>query len=579
MFKRPLFLLFSLCLLLSAPSWAEAAKGNNHPEPKPPQGSAATVELPIITPTLQEQLRQLLDSIDRKERALDTMRQHRAKVEGAEAADLDKEIESSVKQLSELRQQFVQMATDDFTFNIATYNQTPQFDINWQQDLIQVIYPLLRELKQLTERPRMIEQLNGEINFYREHEDSLKQGAAHIDALIANTKDPKLLQGLKLVAKKIEERQSDVDQKLSALERQLQDMQEHNEPLWPSIREGMRTFATSVILHLLLAAAAAIASYYLLQLLGHLPLRLIAKEQGERWVFIERSARFLTKVISFFGSIIVFLMVLYAAGAWVLLALTVIVILGLLFSLKNLVPGYLVELRTLFNLGSVRQGERLVYNNLPWRVQELDVYTLLYNPALGGLMRVPLTKISHLSSRPFNKEEPWFPTQVNDYVQLSDGIAGRIEQQTPEMVILNNGDARMTYRTEQFLTLRPNNISVRGFSVSTEFGIGYRHQREVTTHIVEIFRSELREAMAHTPFAAFNTGSFVELKAAATSSLIFILGASFEGEAAEYYSRIQRWLQTTAVECANKHGWDIPLPQIVVHYDKQDGSTLVEPAP
>ena len=565
----------ALTLLLSCAAlfaWSDTAHPANGAQPASGDENHAP-DVPVIAPSLQDQLRQLLDSIDRKERALDTLRQHRAKVEGSEATELDKEIESSSKQLTELRQQFVQLATDDFSFDIASYNQTPQFDINWQQDLIQVIYPLLREMKELTERPRLIEQLNGEINFYREHADSLTKGAAHLDSLIANTKDPKLLQGLKLVAKKINERQTDTEQKLSGLERQLKDLQDHNEPLWPSIREGMRTFATSVILHLLLASISAIAAFYLLQLLGRLPLRLIAADQAERWVFVERSARLLTKVICVIGSIIVFLMVLYAFGAWVLLALTVIVILGLLFSLKGLVPDYLVELRTLFNLGSVRQGERLIYNNLPWRVQELDVYTLLYNPSLSGLMRVPLTKISHLSSRPFHKEEPWFPTRIDDFVQLSDGVFGRVEQQTPEMVILNCSDTQMTYRTEQFLMLRPQNLSVRGFSVSTEFGISYRHQREATTRIADIFRAELNDAMKQTPFAAFNTAVFVELKTAAPSSLIFLLGAGFKGAAAENYSRIQRWLQISAVECANKHGWDIPFPQITVHYDKEEPAT------
>lgn len=572
MLNRSLLVLFAVFLQLSAaagPSWGSSpARADNAQAPAPAAENG--VEAPVIAPTLQEQLRQLLDSIDRKQRSLDNLRQQRAKVEGSEAADLDKEIESVAKQLSELRQQFVQLSTDDFTFSIANYNQTPQFDINWQEDLIKVIYPLLRELKQLTERPRMIEQLNGEINFYREHAANLAKGEAHVDSLIANTKDPKLLQGLKLVSKQITERQSDVEQKLSGLERQLEDLQEHDEPLWPSVRDGVRTFTTSVILHLLLASLIAIASYYLLQLLGHLPLRLIAADQAERWVFVERSVRLLTKVASVIVSLVVFLMVLYALGAWVLLALTVIVILGLLFSLKGLVPDYLVELRTLFNLGSVRQGERLLYNNLPWRIQELDVYTLLYNPTLGGLLRVPLTKISHLSSRPFNKDEPWFPTRIGDFVQLSDGVFGRVEQQTPETVILNCGDAQMTYRTEQFLTLRPHNLSIRGFSVSTEFGIGYRHRHELTTHILEIFRAELREAMEQAPFAAFNTGIVVELKTVAASSLNLLLGASFKGEAAEYYSRIQRWLQTTAVECANRHDWDIPYPQITVHAAERD---------
>jgi hypothetical protein len=558
-------LLFTGVLTLLAAPVPGAAQ-----EPAQPPPAAVDIEVEperVIAPSVQDKLKLLLESIERKQRQLETERAQRGKEPNP---DLDAEIERTKQELDDLRQQFLELATDDF--NIARYDEQPQFDIKWQEDLIQVIYPLLRELKELTEKPRAIERLNAELAFYREHAADMEKALAHLDTVVANTKDRKLLRSLQGLQTKATERQQELQQKLSGLELRLQDRMEDKTPLWPSIADGASTFATGLGLHLMLALLLAVAAFYLIQLLGHQPLKLIAPNHAERLVFVERSVHFLARAFGVVFGAIVFLMVLYSLGAWVLMGLAVIILLGLVFSLKGAVADYLVEIRTLFNLGSVRQGERLIYNGLPWRIASLDVYSTLHNPALDGLLRVPLTQISRLSSRPFHHDEPWFPTSTGDFVMLEDGAFGPVALQTPELVQLNLGESIASYRTTEFLDKRPQNLSVRGFSVGTDFGIDHRHQAKATSEILELYRSELQTALAQMPFAQYNTFFNVEFKAASSNSLDFRVGATFTAGAADSYHSIQRWLQKASVDCANKYGWEIPFPQIRVHQP-------VEPAP
>ena len=63
--------------------------------------------------------------------------------------------------------------------------------------------------------------------------------------------------------------------------------------------------------------------------------------------------------------------VLYAQGDWILLGLVIIVLVGLVLVLQRSLPGYINEARLLLNIGPVREGERIIYHGLPWRVQTL----------------------------------------------------------------------------------------------------------------------------------------------------------------------------------------------------------------
>jgi hypothetical protein len=541
------------CLILIAPSQAETPSETSRAAPEP------AAEEAVIKPSLDERLRGVIESIERRQRELSELRRQRAKEPSPE---LDKAIEQTSKQISDLRQQFVGLATNDFTLLQA--GVAPDLTINWQDELIQVIYPLLRELNALTAKPRQIEKLKMEISLQQTQSSALNAALARLESALAETHDRRVQRALAALQADLRERQIESEQKLTALTHQLEELERGSKPLLQSILSGARNFITSVGLHFGMAVALGLLAFYLIQLIGHLLLRGVRNDNELRLASIERLITFVIKAVGWLLGLFVYLMVLYALDSWVIFGLTVIVLIGAAFSLKNLLPDYLVEVRTLLNFGSIRQGERITFNGLPWRIAELDVYTTLHNPALDGLLRVPLTQISRLSSRPYHKEEPWFPSRTGDWVLLNDNTFGQIRLQTPDIVQLAFGESTIHYRTEHFLNARPQNLS-GGFTVATTFGLDYQHQAEATTTILERLQAELEQRITEQEFGPHCLGIGVDFAGAGTSSLDYRLLATFTGAAADRYFRIQRWLQRCAVDSANRNGWVIPFPQVVVH--------------
>ena len=574
--QTALRLLFCLLFTAATPLLAHAADNrlaDNRAADSRAAAAPETPAVPVIKPSLDERLRGVIDSIERRQRELTELRKQRAKEPSPE---LDQQIEQTSQQIADLRQQFVGLATNDFS--LLDPQQSPTLTINWQDELIQVIYPLLREVNDLTAKPRQIEHLKMEISLFDSQANVLNAANTQLKTVLTDSHDTNVRRALTLLGEELAERHIENEQKLTALRHELDELQRDSVPLWSSILHGARSFITNVGLHFGLALLLGISAYYLIQLIGRLALRTVRGGNEKRLAAIERLIVFVIQALGWLIGLFTYMMVLYALDSWVILGLTVIVLLGMAFSLKNVLPDYMVEIRTLLNFGSIRQGERLNYNNLPWRIAELDVYTTLHNPALDALLRVPLTQLSKLSSRPYHADEPWFPCQSGEWVLLSDGIYGQVRMQSADAVLLNVGESTVSYRTENFLDARPQNMS-RGFTVATTFGLDYSHQAASTTVIPEQLRADLEQWMKQQDFGAHCIYLGVELSNAAASSLDFRLIATFKGAAAERYSRIQRWLQRSAVESANRHGWAIPFPQIVVHgaTPESAGSTDTQP--
>ncbi len=546
-------LLLGLLLLL-----AIAAPPQTLAQTRAPASPPASAEA-VIKPELQDRLRSTIDSIERRQRELAELRKLRAKEPSPE---LEKEIEQLSQQISDLRQQFVGLATNDFT--LLQPGAAAQ-GINWQDELIQVIYPLLRELNALTAKPRQIEKLKLEISRLRSENAVLAAALTQLEGTLTDTRDSAVRRSLTALQQELRERSADNEQKLAAQQYQLDELERETKPLLTSMLNGARSFVTNIGLHLGLAIGLGAVGFSLVQLIGRAAMRIAHGKREERKGSLGGLLTFSIKVISWLTALFVYLMVLYALDSWVILGLTVIVLLAAIFSLKDVLPDYLVEIRTLLDFGSIRQGERLAFKGLVWRIADLDVYTTLHNPALDGLLRVPLTQISRLSSRPYHKEEPWFPSQTGDWLLMSDGAYGQVRLQTPDLVQLNFGESTINYRTEDFLSARPQNLS-SGFPAVTTFRLDYRHQSEATTTIPQRLRDDLEQRMAgQKDFGHLCTEISVEFSGVNDSALNYRIIALFSGAAADRYYRIQRWLQRCAVDSANRHGWTVPSQRIAVH--------------
>ncbi|MDB4358824.1 mechanosensitive ion channel family protein, partial [Verrucomicrobiales bacterium] len=240
--------------------------------------------------------------------------------------------------------------------------------------------------------------------------------------------------------------------------------------------------------------------------------------------------------------------------------------------------------RILLNLGEVREGERVILNGLPWRIERLSFYSILKNDQLrGGIIRLPVKVLGDCISRPISEEgEMWFPCNEGDWVDLPDEGRGRIIAQTPEYVqMVKLGGAKITIPTIDFLSKAPKNLS-QNFRIKSTFGIDYKHQADCTDKIPETLWAYITKGIYTIIDDRESLLSLkVEFSSAGASSLDYEIIADFGGEHAPRYEMLLRALQRLAVECSNENGWEIPFTQITLHnaYPEDKKPEVPEPAP
>lgn len=257
---------------------------------------------------------------------------------------------------------------------------------------------------------------------------------------------------------------------------------------------------------------------------------------------------------------------LYIVDDWLLLSLLFLVLVAIAWTSRQFIPKFLKELNLILNFGTVREGERIFYEGIPWLIKEIGFHVILHNPRLeGGCIRVPVGKLIGCSSRSFVKEEEWFPTQLGDWVILEEDVFGKVVSQTPEQVILKNKGSRRVYLTPEFLTLKPRNLS-SGYLIVVKFGLDYSTQNKICEEIPDLFQSGLEEKFSdklgcQPPIIEYFK---VKFDRAGPSSLDLIILAGVDGgHAAEYYS-LQRDINKTLVSICNAEGFTIPFNQMTL---------------
>jgi hypothetical protein len=227
-------------------------------------------------------------------------------------------------------------------------------------------------------------------------------------------------------------------------------------------------------------------------------------------------------------------------------------------------PRYVQEGRLLLNVGAAREGERVIYEGLPFRITSLNLYTELRNPELEGVIRLPLSTLAQLISRPRGNES-WFPCSVGDYLLLADGSFAHVMQQSIDWVRLKVMGSIVQIDSADFLQQQVRNISSEGFGIAVTFGIDYQHQPIALQEVPQRLREALDAAFASSDFGAGLKDLQVEFKAAGVNSLDYLVYASMEGSSASSYFVIGRLIQHSCVAVCNEEGWIIPFTQVTLH--------------
>lgn len=480
-----------------------------------------------------------------------------------ERSEITQEIDKLNDRLESLKINFEEIATG---LDLETFYQKPQKRFDWKEEIQTLIGPIVNDLKTMTARPRLIENLRTQVAYYEKQISLVKEAMENIHAVTVQVKDEPLRNQLTGLETTWSNKGRQISSQLTIAKYQLADKLSERRTFLESSKNIVRVFFKSRGRNFVLAAFAFLFVFFLLRYIHRHIYKRSTIHKTVAGSFYIRLAEVLYQVLTFVGATGALLIVLYVCGDWVLLGVAFIFILGLIWTAKQTLPRFYEQGTLLLNLGPVKENERVIYNGLPWKVASLHFYTQLVNPELkGGMIRLPLSELKDIRSRPYHHDEPWFPCKESDWVILADGTMGKIALQTPEIVQLTVwGGSPKTYPTAEFLNQNPLNLS-RNFCVRVTFGIDYQHQAICTTEIPSKLKEAVNEGLVNAGYRDDILNLNVEFKEVADSSLDYVIFAECSGRIAKDYYKLSRIIQKIALDACNKYGWEIPFTTYTVH--------------
>lgn len=479
-------------------------------------------------------------------------------------ADKQKALNNLNRDISNLSDTFEMIALSNMDTSVLKGSDIVTTD--WRQDLLDILNPLIESLKSITKRPRQVAEARDTV--FRSEARLLitKQAVSELEAIPAGSLDEDATLRVSNLLSKWRDEQAQYEQQRLVAQAQLERLSEDQETFFQGIWPATRLFLLGRGLTLVIALTTGFLTWALMRFLWWTyTTRFTTKDQrrNSTWFrLLEYSFYLVTTLIILF----VTLVVLYVREDLLLLALAFLIIVATVLGLRQYLPRYVREARLLLNLGAVREDERIVYNGLPWQVMSLNLHTVLRNPALDGVIRLPLEVIGTLVSRPV-KNNLWFPSNRGDYVILPDGTFGQIRVQTPDLIEISvKGGMTMTYSTQDFYCINLINLSRdKTFGVSVTFGFDYSLQSISLTEVPETLKRDIQQALEDAGYKKHLDKLIVELSSANASSLDFLVFATMSSEVASDYFKLNRLIQQTCVAAANANDWNIPFPQLTVH--------------
>jgi hypothetical protein len=532
-------------------------------ETTPPKDAPAAPAEPLESEKIRA-LRVLTESLRANEAERTTQRELLKK---ATTEEQKKEITAEIDRLSakikELKTAFTTTATGINPSDPQAQTDAP---MSLNEELKNIFQPAIRELRDATAQPREIEGLKTQVVQWTSKLALAKMALAQIDQLLKESTSEEVTRELTSARKSWEKKLLEAESSLANTSVQLEE-RKRNVPSVVSMLAGMIAhFWKNRGLSLLLAVIAFAVTLVLLRRLYRMFRKFSPIHKKYQDGLTSRLVDVFANAFIIIAAVFAMVLTLYIRNDWLLLTVVSILFIGLAWASRTALPPYFEQIRLILNLGTVRESERIIYNGLPWRVEKLNFFCVLHNPDLNGAtLRLPAKTLLTSYSRPSMPKEPWFPSRIDDWVILDDGVMGKVVQQTPEQVVLVKlGGSYKTYPTLTYLSKNPENISPQ-FQVATTFGLDYQYQSIATTLIPDIIQKKIYQSLVERFGKDAIRSVNVEFASASASSLDFRITANVDGELAPQFNVIQRMLQAGAVDAANENQWVIPFPQLTVH--------------
>lgn len=451
--------------------------------------------------------------------------------------------------------------------DITTLDSEKSREFSLQREIFALLKPAIDEMKEMTSHVRLKSELKERIAYFDERLPLIERALDNIDRLLEKSKKKSIIDALTAAREKWQKQQVFMSSELQAAKLRLEELTAEEVSISEASQSYLKAFFHKRGLYLGIALLVVLV-ILLLSRLSHIALLRYAPgfrktHRSFRVRLVELMHRIITVLLVILGPMVVF----YIAEDWVLFSISILLLLGLSLTLRHAIPHYLRQIQTYLNVGSVREGERILLDALPWMVREINFFCTLVNPVADLKQRVPINELMNLRSRPARPDEPWFPCRRGDWVILGDGVRGKVIGISPEMVqLVERGGAQLTYQTAGFLAESPRNLA-KNFRVKESLGISYKLQGESTTKIPQLLHDYILEQARAEGLGEQLLNLRVEFERANVSSLDLVVIADFKGELGDLYNRLRRSVQRWSVDACSAYGWEIPFPQMTLHGD------------
>jgi len=546
----------ALVILLSAGMVANAAT-------QPVESAPGGAEQAAKPESAMDSLAVIQQSIGAKRSSIRELeKQLKQLTDPAEKQEIEQKIGRIRNEISGLQRSFEHIALGGVSASVL--DEGPEEKFNWREELEQISRPLISSLKEITAKPRQMDALRRDIEQHETRLELIDRALTSLQAREPQDVPVEVAEPINRLTGEWQLRREDTLRALEILHYKLDSLKVEKATWKTSAKKMLSGFFLGRGLTLFLAVVVGLSIWLALKglmvLYWHWVYRAKENIGLTRAPLVIYSYRLFTAIMV----VLAVLMVFYVRGDVLLITLALLALAGVALSLRQTLPRYAAERRLLLGIGPVREDERLVYEGVPYRVDSLSVFTILRNPLLEGVLRLPLHDMSEMTSRQ-SDDEPWFPCRPDDYVLLGDGSLARVLRQSIEVVEVMVRDARTQIATADFLAQNIRNLSRDGFGIPVTFGIDYQHQAISLERVPAVLRDAITSRFNQAGFKGDIQDLVVEFKEAGSSSLDYQIYMILNGRAAKAYYKAQRLVQQACVDACNREGWVIPFTQVTVH--------------
>ncbi len=443
-------------------------------------------------------------------------------------------------------------------------------ETSFSDDIKQILDPALNTFKKISQKPRQVQELKEEIDVLQGQYDNAVKAKKRLADFIQTNKNKNLKWKLRESLKMTEDLISSLKVKLEDLQFKILKIEESDESIVTTfsslIFEFIKTKGKNLILSLMVFILFIWGFRFGETRFIDLMLLKLKKSERESYQWVVRPIKVMYKVVASFIAFAMAILTLYVLNDWVLVTIILIAVAAFLWSSKQYLPTFMEQSKIVLNLGSVREGERVIYYGLPWRIDSLGYYCKLTNPRLSGAyLRINTKELINSHSRRPLGDEPWFPTKEGDWVEVQDSF-GEVVLQSPEQVIVRLiGGERKFFAAKEFYNFQPKNLS-KGFAIELMLGFDYSHQKIILSEIVPKIK-EIEETLykKHKELKSSVEDVKIDFYQAGTSSLDIRFFLRCKGKVAPMKLMIERSIQQEYVKVCNENGYIIPFNQLTVH--------------